>query len=86
MNGVRIDSDAAGEFACAAGGEARSGGGSLHQHDSHPAREQVGVDPVGVLAVMSLGATAGSTITVTADGPDAEQAVRTLTEVLSQAE
>jgi phosphotransferase system HPr (HPr) family protein len=44
------------------------------------------VNPVGVLAVMSLGATAGSTITVTADGPDAEQAVRTLTEVLSQAE
>ena len=44
------------------------------------------VNPLSVLAVMSLGATAGSAVTVNAEGPDAEQAVRTLTEVLSQAE
>lgn len=44
------------------------------------------VDPAGVLAVMSLGATAGTAVTVRAEGPDAEQAVRVLTEVLSQAE
>lgn len=44
------------------------------------------VDPSRVLAVMSLGATAGSAVTVHAEGPDAEQAVRTLMEVLNQAE
>lgn len=44
------------------------------------------IDPAGVLAVMSLGATAGTAVTVRAEGPDAEQAVRVLTEVLSQAE
>lgn len=44
------------------------------------------VNPAGVLAVMSLGATAGTTVTIHAEGADAELAVRTLTEVLNQAE
>jgi phosphotransferase system HPr (HPr) family protein len=44
------------------------------------------VDPKGVLAVMSLGATAGSAVTVSAEGPDAQEAVHALTEVLSNAE
>lgn len=44
------------------------------------------VNPTGVLAVMGLGATAGGTVTVRAEGPDAEQAVRTLTDILATAE
>ncbi|MEU5531793.1 HPr family phosphocarrier protein [Streptomyces sp. NPDC020362] len=44
------------------------------------------VNPTGVLAVMGLGATAGSTVTVRAEGHDAEQAVSTLTEILATAE
>jgi phosphotransferase system HPr (HPr) family protein len=44
------------------------------------------VDPTGVLSVMGLGATAGATLTVRAEGPDAEQAVRSLAEVLADAE
>ncbi len=44
------------------------------------------IDPTGVLAVMSLGATLGSTVTVHADGPDAEEAVKALTAVLAEAE
>jgi phosphotransferase system HPr (HPr) family protein len=44
------------------------------------------VNPTGVLAVMGLGATAGSTVTVRAQGPDAEQAVATLVEILATAE
>ncbi|MGW3667072.1 HPr family phosphocarrier protein [Streptomyces sp. NPDC005141] len=44
------------------------------------------VNPTGVLAVMGLGATAGSTVTVRAEGPDAKQAVKTLTDILATAE
>jgi dihydroxyacetone kinase phosphotransfer subunit len=44
------------------------------------------IDPIGVLAVMSLGAKLGSTVTVHADGPDAEEAVKALSAVLAQAE
>ncbi|MXM66318.1 HPr family phosphocarrier protein [Streptomyces sp. HUCO-GS316] len=44
------------------------------------------VNPTGVLAVMGLGATAGSTVTVRAEGPDAEQAVTALADVLANAE
>jgi phosphotransferase system HPr (HPr) family protein len=43
------------------------------------------VNPTGVLAVMGLGATAGSTVTVRAEGPDAEQAVTALTDILATA-
>ncbi|TQJ92541.1 HPr family phosphocarrier protein [Streptomyces sp. SLBN-31] len=43
------------------------------------------VNPTGVLAVMGLGATAGSTMTVRAKGPDAEQAVAALADVLATA-
>lgn len=44
------------------------------------------VDPASVLAVMGLGATAGSTVTVRAEGPDAEAAVAALAEILATAE
>lgn len=44
------------------------------------------VNPTGVLAVMGLGATAGSAVTVRAEGPDAEQAVVALAEILATAE
>ncbi|MER8006730.1 HPr family phosphocarrier protein [Streptomyces sp. NPDC094149] len=43
------------------------------------------VNPTGVLAVMGLGATAGSTMTVRAKGPDAEQAVAALADILATA-
>lgn len=44
------------------------------------------VNPTGVLSVMGLGATAGSTVTVRAEGPDAEQAVAALADLLATAE
>lgn len=44
------------------------------------------INPTGVLAVMSLGATIGATLTLRAQGEDAEQAVRTLTEILTTIE
>jgi phosphotransferase system HPr (HPr) family protein len=44
------------------------------------------VNPTGVLAVMGLGATAGSTVTVRAEGADATQAVAALAEILATAE
>ncbi|MFI1566831.1 HPr family phosphocarrier protein [Streptomyces sp. NPDC020490] len=44
------------------------------------------VNPTGVLAVMGLGAITGTTVTVRAKGPDAEQAVTALTEILAAAE
>jgi phosphocarrier protein HPr len=44
------------------------------------------VNPTGVLAVMGLGATVGSTVTVRAEGHDAEQAVTALAEILAAAE
>jgi phosphotransferase system HPr (HPr) family protein len=44
------------------------------------------VDPTGVLAVMGLGATAGGTVTVRAEGPGARQAVAALAEILATAE
>ncbi|MFJ8112289.1 HPr family phosphocarrier protein [Streptomyces sp. NPDC096132] len=44
------------------------------------------VNPTGVLSVMGLGATAGSTVTVRAEGPDAEQAVAALADILATAE
>jgi len=40
----------------------------------------------GVLAVMSLGALAGTYVLLRATGPDAEQAVTTLAEVLTNAQ
>jgi phosphotransferase system HPr (HPr) family protein len=44
------------------------------------------VDAAGILAVLGLGATAGSTVTLRAEGPDAEEAVRALAEILAEAE
>jgi phosphotransferase system HPr (HPr) family protein len=44
------------------------------------------VNPTGVLAVMGLGAAAGTTVTLRAEGDDAEQAVRALGEILANAE
>jgi dihydroxyacetone kinase phosphotransfer subunit len=44
------------------------------------------IDPTGVLAVMSLGAKLGSTVTLHADGPDAQEAVKALAAVLAEAE
>jgi phosphoenolpyruvate---glycerone phosphotransferase subunit DhaM len=44
------------------------------------------INPTGVLAVMSLGATAGSTVTVHAEGQDADTAVIALTAILAQVE
>ena len=44
------------------------------------------ISPTGVLAVMGLGAVAGTAVTITADGADAESAVRSLAEVLAAAE
>ncbi|MCQ4081742.1 HPr family phosphocarrier protein [Streptomyces sp. RB6PN25] len=44
------------------------------------------VNPTGVLAVMGLGATAGATVTVRAEGPDADQAVAALADILATAE
>jgi PTS hybrid protein len=44
------------------------------------------IDPTGVLAVMSLGAKLGSTVTVHADGPDAEEAIKALAAILAEAE
>ncbi|MEV8432102.1 HPr family phosphocarrier protein [Streptomyces chartreusis] len=44
------------------------------------------VNPTGVLAVMGLGATVGSTVTVRAEGHDAEQAVAALAQILATAE
>lgn len=40
----------------------------------------------GILAVIALGATAGSAVTVRAEGPDAETAVDAIAELLSNAE
>jgi len=44
------------------------------------------VNPSGVLGLMGLGATAGSTVTIRATGPDAHEAVTALTEILANAE
>ncbi|MGI5398013.1 HPr family phosphocarrier protein [Streptomyces sp. CA-135486] len=44
------------------------------------------VDPTGILAVMGLGATAGNTVTVRAEGPDADRAVTALADILATAE
>ena len=44
------------------------------------------VNPTGILALMGLGATIGATVTITAHGPDAEDAVRTLADILNNAE
>jgi phosphotransferase system HPr (HPr) family protein len=43
------------------------------------------INPTGVLAVLTLGATTGATVTITADGPDADAAVRSLVDVLANA-
>ncbi len=43
------------------------------------------VDAASVLGVMSLGATAGTSVTVRAQGPDAPEACRTLAEMLRRA-
>lgn len=40
----------------------------------------------GVLAVLSLGATAGTTVVVRATGPDADEAVAALAALLAEAE
>lgn len=44
------------------------------------------INPTGILSVMSLGATAGSVVTIRAEGPDAAEAVRALAEVLDNAD
>ncbi|MFC0544743.1 HPr family phosphocarrier protein [Kutzneria chonburiensis] len=44
------------------------------------------INPTGVLSVMSLGATAGSTVTISAEGPDADTAVSSLADILATAE
>jgi phosphotransferase system HPr (HPr) family protein len=44
------------------------------------------VNPTGVLAVMALGATAGSTVTVSAAGDDAGPATEALALILANAE
>lgn len=44
------------------------------------------VNAAGILAVLGLGATAGATITLHAEGPDAGQAVEALTRILAEAE
>jgi phosphotransferase system HPr (HPr) family protein len=44
------------------------------------------VDPRGVLALMGLGATAGTTVTIRAQGEDARQAITELAAVLAAAE
>lgn len=44
------------------------------------------INPTGVLAVMSLGATAGATVTVRAEGEDAEHAVQALAQILADTE
>jgi len=43
------------------------------------------VDAKSVLGVMGLGATSGQRVTVSADGPDAEEAVRALIAILGDA-
>lgn len=42
--------------------------------------------PNGILSVMALGATAGTTLTIRAEGPDSQDAVQTLAQVLREAE
>ncbi|MBV2156778.1 HPr family phosphocarrier protein [Kitasatospora sp. SUK 42] len=44
------------------------------------------VNPASVLAVMGLGAVAGATVTVRAEGPEAERAVAELAHILRTAE
>ncbi|MEV4128637.1 HPr family phosphocarrier protein [Nocardia sp. NPDC049707] len=44
------------------------------------------IELAGILAVLALGATVGSTVTITANGPDADSAVRSLADVLATAE
>jgi phosphotransferase system HPr (HPr) family protein len=44
------------------------------------------INPTGVLAVMGLGATTGTTVRITAHGTDAEAAVRSLADILANAE
>jgi PTS hybrid protein len=44
------------------------------------------INPTGVLAVMSLGATLGSTVTIRADGSDADAAITALSAILAEAE
>ena len=44
------------------------------------------INPTGVLSVMSLGATAGATVTISANGPDADIAVTSLADILAAAE
>lgn len=44
------------------------------------------VNPTGILSVLGLGATTGSTVTIRASGPDAEHATRELARVLAEAE
>lgn len=43
------------------------------------------VDAKSVLSVMGLGATSGQQVTVSADGPDAEEAVAALIAILGEA-
>jgi phosphotransferase system HPr (HPr) family protein len=43
------------------------------------------VDAKSVLSVMGLGATSGQQVTVTADGPDAAEAVTALVAIISEA-
>jgi len=43
-------------------------------------------NPTGILAVMALGATAGTAVIIRAQGPDAERAAQALAQVLGEAE
>jgi phosphotransferase system HPr (HPr) family protein len=44
------------------------------------------INPTGVLSVMGLGATAGSTMTIRAEGSDADSATRALAQVLAESQ
>jgi phosphotransferase system HPr (HPr) family protein len=44
------------------------------------------VNPAGILAVMGLGAVAGTTVTIRASGEDADDAAAALAEILATAE
>lgn len=43
-------------------------------------------NPTGILAVMALGATAGTTVTIRAEGADSQEAALALAQVLEEAE
>lgn len=46
-------------------------------------KDDLSIDGKSVLSILTLGATQGTQVTVQADGPDAEQAVETLANLLN---